>query len=57
MSEVHVGRVDFKNGNPCEPRYMDLYQNQDSQADPLVQVEPAFQVAGSLEPALWRPST
>jgi hypothetical protein len=49
MSEVHVGRVDFKNGDPCRPRYVDLYRNQEPQDDPLVQVEPAFQVGESVE--------
>lgn len=49
MSEVRVGRVDFKNGDPCKPRYVDLYHNQEPQEDPLVQVEPAFQVGESVE--------
>ncbi len=49
MSDVHVGKVHFKAGNPCRPRYVDLYHDQEPLEDPLVQVEPAFQVGGSID--------
>lgn len=49
MSEAHVGKVDFKEGDPCRPRYVDLYHDQEPKEESPVQVEPAFQVGDSIE--------
>ena len=52
MSEAHevtIGKVDFAAGDPCRPRYVDLYHDQEAWDDPRVQVEPAFQVGHSVD--------
>lgn len=49
MSEVTIGKVDFKAGDPCRPRYVDLYHDQEPFDAPQVQVEPAYQVGDGVE--------
>lgn len=49
MSEVTIGKVDFEAGDPCRPRYVDLYHDQEPYDVPRVQVEPAFQVGLSVD--------
>ena len=49
MSEVTIGKVGFEAGDPCRPRYVDLYHNQEPHDFPRVQVEPAYQVGHSVQ--------
>ncbi|HEX6898922.1 MAG TPA: hypothetical protein VF789_04380 [Thermoanaerobaculia bacterium] len=48
IAETTIGKVDFKAGDPCRPRYLDLYEDQGILADPRTQVEPSLQVGSSV---------
>jgi hypothetical protein len=42
MNAVDIGKVQFEAGDPCRPRYVDLYR--DPADEQWLQLEPAFQV-------------